>query len=105
VEPEPSISPMRLRVGELLGRLGTAGLPLALGAMLGFCAADRGMRWLPTMLGLLLLAVIVSLALMIAARVVQGTAWHPDATGRRVRRRIIVSLGLVAVGLLLRLAL
>ncbi|HWB74518.1 MAG TPA: YiiX/YebB-like N1pC/P60 family cysteine hydrolase [Nannocystaceae bacterium] len=100
-----TITPQRRRVAGVLHLLGTAGLPLALGAMLGFYAADRGMRWLPTMLGLVLVAAIVSLALISAARIVEGSAWHPTVAGRRVRRRVIVTLALLAVAVMLRLAL
>lgn len=101
----PPVSELRERVGGVMHRLGIAGLPLALGAMLGFYAADRGMRWLPTMLGFVLVAAIVSLGLMAGARLVQGTAWHPTAVGRRVRIRVIAMLGFLAVALILRLSL
>lgn len=104
-EPIAAPSPRREWLGQALGIVGAAGLPLAVGTMLGFFAADRGLRGGPTMLGVVLLAAIASLGLIVAGRVVQGTAWHPGAAGKRLRRRVIVALGVLSVATLARLVL
>jgi hypothetical protein len=101
----PSPSPRRQQIGAALSWLGAAAVPLAPGAALGFYAADAGMRWLPTMLGLLLAVVVLALAAMIAGRVLQGTAVHETPRGRRVRRRVIALGGLAAIAIAARLLL
>ena len=43
----------RVRVGRALAIGGGGLLPVGVGVVFGFFAADRGVRWLPSMLGIL----------------------------------------------------
>ena len=87
--------PRRLAAARLLDQLGQLGLPVGLGIVIGFWAADRGIRWLPHMLEALILLVAACLLLMLAGmRLRRG---HVVATeqGARVRRRVAVIFGLL----------
>jgi hypothetical protein len=79
------------------------GLGASFGTALGFWIADRGVRWLPTVLGLLLLACAVSLLTIMSGRVIKGKALKLTARGIRIRRRIIFCLLLTTVLILARL--
>ncbi|MHC4213070.1 MAG: hypothetical protein ACYSWP_06825 [Planctomycetota bacterium] len=83
--------------GSLFCSIGQIGLALSLGAVLGFWMADRGIRWFPTMLSLVMVVLAVSLLLIIGGRTVEGTAFKQGAKGLRIRRRMIVWLLLLAV--------
>ena len=81
----------RGRAGRILEISGAFGLPLTVGLALGFVLADRGVRWLPTMLGVVLGLCIACLLAVIGGRFLMGDTWRPTPQGKRVRRRIIAA--------------
>lgn len=81
----------RVRAGRILEIAGAVGLPFTLGTAVGFVLADRGVRWLPTMLGLVLGLCIACLLAVIGGRFLMGDTWRPTPQGKRVRRRIIAA--------------
>src|SRR6187431_2211499 len=95
----------RGRAGRMLEIGGAVGLPLTLGLALGFVLADRGVRWLPTMLGLVLGLCILCLLAVIGGRFLMGDTWRPTLQGKRVRRRIIAAGALLMFVLAGRLCL
>ena len=93
--PDPDPGARRLTAARLLDLLGQLGLPLGLGVVIGFWAADRGIRWLPHMLEALILLLAACLLLMLfGMRLRRG---HVVATpqGRKLRRRVAVIFGLL----------
>jgi hypothetical protein len=95
-----SLPPGRARLGRLLDTLGQLGLPIGAGMALGFWIADRGVRWLPTMLAGLLLLALASLLLIAAGAWLRGRAVVESAAGRRLRKRVVAvaALALLALG-------
>ena len=70
----PKQSALRAGLGTVLHYTGLAGVAIGFGMTIGFFAADRGVRWLPTMLKILLLIAILSLAVIVAGLVLDGSA-------------------------------
>jgi hypothetical protein len=98
-------SPARLRLGSVFGSIGLFGLAAGFGTALGYWMADRGIRWFPTMLGLLLLASAISLMIIVGGQLIKGKLLKQTARGIHIRRRIIASLLLIVVIVLAYLAL
>ncbi len=76
-------------IGRWIGRFGQLSVPLGLGAMLGFYAADRGMRWLPSMLELVLAVFVLGFVAMPLGRLLQGRLYTDTIESRRVRKRVV----------------
>lgn len=72
-------------LGQALYVGGALLLPVGLGAAIGYWAADREVRWAPTMVGALCVLWFVGLAVMIGGLYLLG----PAAGLRRGRRRIV----------------
>lgn len=89
---ESRVDAPRERAGRLLYAGGGLLLTALVGAGLGYWAADREVRWLPTMLGALLVLGVVAVVGMAAGLYLLG-----PAAGRRRGRRRIVALGALAV--------
>ena len=89
----------KVLAGRVLNVGGELLLPVSLGAVAGFYAADQGMRWLPTMLQIVLGACVVGLAAMAVGRVLAGTAVVASERGARVRKRVLACLVLAVLGL------
>lgn len=89
--PETTLHP-RERAGNALHALGALLLAAAVGAGLGYWAADNEVRWLPTMMGVLL---VVGLVAVIAMAL--GLYYLGPAQGKRVGRRRIMGLAALAV--------
>jgi Permuted papain-like amidase enzyme, YaeF/YiiX, C92 family len=83
--PESERPMRRLWIGRSLFAAGAMTLPLGLGVNIGFWIADRGVRWLPTLLGALLVIGGFALAAMIAGSVLMG----PAAGKPKGRKRIV----------------
>lgn len=98
-------SPRQQKVGVALDLFGTALLPACVGAVLGFYAADQGMRWLPTMLGILLLAGAFALLARTGGRAMQGQAFHVTPKGLVLRKRVLAGVALAVFAGGLRLVL
>ena len=62
------IDPIRAWIANALYYLGWLGLPLVLGIILGFYLSERGVRWLPTTLEILLGLTTLCLASIVAGR-------------------------------------
>jgi len=96
-------APQRRRTALIVGRglhfLGLLSLPLTLGAVLGFYAADRGTRWLPDMLGVILAVLVFGLVALPFGRLLEGRAFKEAPGTKKLRRRVIVCLVLAAVGI------
>ena len=97
--------PHRPRLGRLLDRLGQLTLPLGLGALGGYLAADQDVRLVPDMLGVLLAWSFIGLVLIVSGRLLAGKAVSETDTGRRVRRRVVLAMALALVALTARLGL
>lgn len=95
--PPACRSPLLVWPGRILSAIGHFSLPLGLGAILGFYAADQGMTWLPRMLELVLLVFLIGFLAMPLGRALQGAAYRDTPEHRRLRRRIFVCLVLAAV--------
>jgi hypothetical protein len=91
----PDPGPRRLATARLLDVLGQLGLPIGIGVVVGFWAADRGIRWLPDMLEALILLGAVCLLLMLAAMRLRRGHVHATPQGQRLRRRVAVIFGLL----------
>ncbi len=87
----------RGRVGRILEIVGAFGLPLTVGLAGGFLLADRGVRWLPTMLSLVFGLCIVFTLAIIGGRFLMGDTWTPTEKGKRVRRRVIAAGALLTL--------
>lgn len=85
--------------GRALGYSGVAMMPLGIGLMFGFYAADQGIRWLPSMLGGLLILSVLSMLAMIGGRLMQREAFEITKRGKRVRRRLFVMLAIVIMAI------
>jgi len=96
---------MRNGLTLLLDHGGRAGLPLAAGLVGGYLAADRGVRFLPTLLGLVLVVLLLSFGAVIAARFALGRAHRLTPAGLKLRRRVILAAGAAALVVFARLAL
>lgn len=88
--PAPPPDP-RVLTGRILFAAGALALPLGIGIALGWYAGDRGVRWMPTLLGALCLFWIGSLLLMILGSRLEGSAGQP--AGRK--RVALAALGIV----------
>lgn len=69
--------------------------PLGVGLVVGFYFADQGMRWLPTMLGVLMLTAVLSMLALLSGRLVLREAFVVTPGGKRVRRRLFVMLAII----------
>ncbi len=101
MRPRREPSPREQKIGYALDKFGTWLLPACLGIALGFYCADQGMRWLPSMLSVLLLAGAIALLALAGGRVLQGQAFHRTPRGLVLRKRVLaaVVLAVIAGGL------
>jgi len=83
-------------LGRFVSQAGHLSLPLGLGAILGFYAADQGTRWLPDMLQAVLLVFVIGFVAMPLGRILQGAAYRDSPERRKLRRRIVACLVLAA---------
>ena len=95
--------PFKARFGTCLYYAGLCSLMGAIGAAVGYYAGARQIRWLPTMLKILLAICIVSLFAIITARWLQGSAVKVTATGMKLRRRVIFCATLAILAIVARL--
>ncbi len=104
-ESAGEISPGGLRsgIGNLLYCLGLTGIAVGFGIAIGFFAADRGVRWLPTMMEIFLLIAIASLVVIIAGRMIEGSATRLTAKGIRLRKRVVFCIALVIIAIIINL--
>ncbi len=91
------------KVGNFLYYSGLCLLLCSVGAALGYYAGAYGWRWLPTMLELLLAASTCAFVLMIAGRMVEGSAIHLTQKGVKIRKRVVFCSILISLALLVRL--
>jgi len=89
----------------LLDRTGLIAFPFGLGAVAGFWAADSGVRWLPEMLGAVLVLAAFSLICFALGRWLRGRAEEVTSQGRRLRRRVVFAIALGGLAAAGRLAL
>jgi len=88
-----SPKPSRIATGRLLFTAGALTLPLGLGVNIGYWINDRGVLWLPTLVGALLVMGIVALAAMIVGSMMMGAAEGKPAG----RKRIVLFASLLLV--------
>lgn len=91
--PAPALDP-RERTGQVLFAAGGLLLTALVGAGLGYWAADREVRWAPTMLGWLLVLGVAAVIGMALGLYLLG----PAAGQRRGRRRIVGLAALAVMG-------
>jgi len=96
---------IKVIVGRALNRAGHMALPAGIGAVLGFYAADQGMRWLPTLLGIVLVIFLLGFLAIPAGRFLQGEAFVDTPERKGLRRRVVVFLVLAMAAVILRLSL
>ncbi len=99
----PIASPRAVFVGRVIDLVGQAMLPAGLGALLGFYAADQGLRLLPTMLEATLAWTLLALALIAAGRLLRGRLVRATPEGVKLRKRVVAVLVLMALALGARL--
>ena len=87
------------RVGDLLYFTGVGLFPFSLGSVLGFYAADQGVRWLPDTIGWVLGGCLSALMLIILGRWLRGRLYTMTEHGLKLSRRLTVAIALFAVGL------
>ncbi len=92
-------------MGALLDRLGQLTLPLGIGALGGYLAADQDVRFVPSMLGVLLAWSFVGLVAIAVGRMLSGKAVEQGTQGLRVRRRVVLALALAGLAMVGRLGL
>lgn len=97
--------PFRQRLGRLIDRLGQLTLPLGVGALVGYGAADQEVRFLPSMLGVLLAWSFVGLVAIVVGRALAGKAVTETEGGLKVRRRVALAMALATLALTARLGL
>jgi len=95
--PETAAAPdvrtqAQLALGHVLFVVGGLLLPLGLGIGLGYWAGDRGVAWVPTLVGWLLVLWILALILLIAGSYLLG-----PAAGRPQGRKRIIAFVLLIV--------
>lgn len=78
--------------GSVIFYAGVLGLPIGIGAVLGFFAADRGIRFLPTMLEILILVGAVSLLLIFWGSHWRGKVFTITPQGKKLKKRVIACL-------------
>lgn len=87
------------RVGDVLYFLGVGLFPFSLGSVVGFYAADQGVRWLPDTIGWVLGGCLSALMLIIVGRWLRGRLYTMTEHGLKLSRRLTVAVALFAVGL------
>jgi hypothetical protein len=102
--PTTRASAFQIKLGAVVEWAGLLGLPMGVGIMLGYYAGDRGIRWLPTMLQIILGICILSLVAIIGGRLLARSATKATEGGLRLRRRIIVCLSFAMVLIAVRLS-
>jgi len=95
----------KLKLAKLLLYTGYTGLLMVPGLILGFYAGDQGIRWLPTMLEIILVLCFVSLLVIVTSQIIRGKVVKSTRKGLRIRRRITFCLVLASVGIVGRLIL
>ncbi len=99
----PIDDPRVVRAGRFIDLVGQAMLPMGLGALAGFYAADQGMRLLPTLLEITLAWTLAALALIAFGKLLRGKLVASSPRGVRLRKRVVAVLVLMAVALGVRL--
>jgi hypothetical protein len=90
-DPEKRMDPsQRAAIGKIVDRAGQLFFWAGLGSIVGYWASDRGMPWLPTFVGGVLLLGILSLLAILVGRALMGKA--QDSKTRAVRWRILVAV-------------
>ncbi|MBI3178739.1 MAG: hypothetical protein HYZ27_03715 [Deltaproteobacteria bacterium] len=85
--------------GVRLFNTGALVLPMAAGVALGYWISDRGVRWLPNVVGVLALVFLAGLVLMVA-----GAGLLSASDGRPRRKRLIALATLALMTLVVRVA-
>jgi len=100
----PPIDDTRVvRAGRLIDLGGQAMLPVGVGALAGFYAADQGMRLLPSLLEITLVWTVLALALIALGKLLRGKLVAASPQGVRLRKRVVFVLVLMALALGVRL--
>lgn len=92
------------RFGSALVATGALALPAILGVAVGYWVSDVGVPWMPDTVGILAVAAIVAGAAILVGSAVRGRLYAESVEGRRLRKRSLAGLGLVALAALARLA-
>ena len=87
------------RIGDALYFTGVGLFPFSLGSVIGFYAADQGVRWLPDTIGWVLSGCLTALMLIILGRWLRGRLYTMTEHGQKLSRRLLVAITLFAVGL------
>ncbi len=97
------VSGTRARIGCWLDRCGQLGLPLAVGVLVGYWSADRGLRWMPTMLEALSIFIAAALLLILVGQWLKGQLTREAEQGGGIRKRTVTLLVLGCGAALIRL--
>jgi len=95
----------KTRFGTCLYYAGLCTLMAGIGAAAGYYAGAMQLRWLPTMLKILLATAMLSLFAIIIARTLQGSAIKVTPAGIKLRKRVIFCATLLILAMLARLGL
>lgn len=100
----PAVESTRQRLGRALDLVGETMLPVGVGAVGGFWAADQGMRLVPTLLEAVLAWSVVALLLIALGAALRDKLYVDTAAGRAWRSTAIVTLIGAAIATALRLS-
>ncbi len=79
-------------IGHWMERIGLLGLPLGIGALIGFYAADQEMRLVPDFFSLLVIAFSFFLLFVVLGRLFASKLYKESQQQNKVRKRVIACL-------------
>jgi len=85
-------SKVRALIGHWMERIGLLGLPMGVGALIGFYAADQDMRLVPDFLSILLVALCCCLLAIVLGRLFAKKLYRETQQQTKVRKRVIACI-------------
>ncbi len=83
---------IRALIGRWMERIGLLGLPMGVGALIGFYAADQEMRLVPDFLSILLVALCFCLLAIVLGRLFAKKLYRETQQQTKVRKRVIACI-------------
>ena len=88
----PTKNKLRARAGYWMERLGLLGLPLGIGALIGFYMADQEMRLIPEFLSIVVVFLALSLIFILLGRLSAKGLYQETQQQKKVRKRVIACI-------------
>jgi len=83
---------VRASLGYWMERIGLLGLPMGVGALIGFYVADQEMRLIPEFLSIILVALSFCLLAILLGRIFARQLYKETQQQRKVRKRVIACI-------------